>query len=170
MISQPASQVRCVVLIIVSFLAISACSSTQVSPVKKANLPAELVKRAPTGNLGDQAAAVALQQVGVPYRYGGSTPSGFDCSGLIQYSYSRVGKSIPRTTGQLWEDATPVEQRNLRVGDILFFRMSGKMSHVGLYLGDDRFVHAPSTGKTVSIQTLRSEYYKTALVGAGRPN
>jgi cell wall-associated NlpC family hydrolase len=170
MISQPASQVRCLVLIIVSFLVVSACSSTQVSPVSKSSSQAEVVNRAPAGSVGEQAAAVAVQQVGVPYRYGGSTPSGFDCSGLVQYSYSRVGKSVPRTTGQLWKDVIPVEQRNLRAGDILFFSMSGKMSHVGLYLGGNRFVHAPSTGKTVSIQTLRSEFYKTALVGAGRPN
>jgi cell wall-associated NlpC family hydrolase len=170
MISQPASQVRYLVLIIISFLAISACSSTRVLSVPKTSPPVEVVNQAPARSVGEQAAAVALQQVGVPYRYGGSTPTGFDCSGLVQYSYSRVGKSVPRTTGQLWKDVTPVEQRNLRAGDILFFSMSGKMSHVGLYLGDDRFVHAPSTGKTVSIQTLRSEFYKTALVGAGRPH
>ena len=110
-----------------------------------------------------------MEQVGVPYRYGGSTPSGFDCSGLVYYSYSRLGKSVPRTTGQLWAGVVPVERRDMRAGDVLFFSMSGKVSHVGMYLGDDQFVHAPSTGKTVSIQTLKSAFYEKAFVRAGRP-
>jgi cell wall-associated NlpC family hydrolase len=112
---------------------------------------------------------VALQQVGVPYRYGGTTPNGFDCSGLVQYSYSRVGKSLPRTTNALWKSAQPVSQNQMRAGDLLFFNIAGKMSHVGMYIGDDRFVHAPSTGKVVSVASLRSDYYRKALIRAGRP-
>jgi len=112
---------------------------------------------------------VALQQVGVPYRYGGATPNGFDCSGLVQYSYSRVGKSVPRTTKALWKNAQPVSRDQMRAGDLLFFNIAGKMSHVGMYIGDDRFVHAPSTGKVVSVASLRSDYYRKALIRAGRP-
>ena len=112
---------------------------------------------------------VALGQVGTPYRYGGSTPSGFDCSGLVHYSYFRAGKSVPRTTRQLWDASVTVEPRDIRQGDILFFRIDGKMSHVGMYVGDRRFVHAPSTGKTVSVQSLESDFYRQALIRAGRP-
>ena len=119
--------------------------------------------------VGERAAAVALQQVGVPYRYGGSTPSGFDCSGLVHYSYANAGKSVPRTTAALWNDLTPVQNRNMRVGDLLFFSISGKMSHVGMYLGGGRFVHAPSSGKVVSVESLGSDFYRQAFIRAGRP-
>jgi murein DD-endopeptidase len=118
----------------------------------------------------DQAAAVALQQIGVPYRYGGSTPKGFDCSGLIYYSYSRVGKNVPRTTGSLWSGIQPVAKNQVQVGDVLFFRIEGKMSHVGMYIGDNQFVHAPSSGKVVTVGSLRSDFYRKALIRAGRPD
>ena len=117
---------------------------------------------------GRQAAAIALEQVGVPYRYGGASPGGFDCSGLVQYSYSRAGISVPRTTGQLWGAAKPVEQHNLKAGDLLFFSIEGKMSHVGMYLGERRFVHAPQSGRSVSVASLDAPFYRAALIRAGR--
>jgi cell wall-associated NlpC family hydrolase len=110
-----------------------------------------------------------LRQVGVPYRYGGSNTSGFDCSGLVQYSYRKAGKSVPRTTGQLWAATTTVHPDELREGDVLFFRVEGKMSHVGLYLGGQQFVHAPSSGRTVSVESLTSPFYSAAFIRAGRP-
>lgn len=119
--------------------------------------------------VGDRAAAIAVNQVGAPYRYGGSNPNGFDCSGLVQYSYARAGVSLPRTTRALWNYAPPVARDRMRAGDLLFFSISGKMSHVGLYLGDGRFVHAPSSGKVVSVENLRSDYYSKAFLRAGRP-
>lgn len=120
-------------------------------------------------NVGQQAASVAVRQVGAPYRYGGSSPTGFDCSGLVHYSYQRAGKAIPRTTTQLWSGTLAVDRNEMRAGDILFFRIEGKMSHVGMYLGDNRFVHAPSSGKSVSIESLGSEFYSSAFIRAGRP-
>jgi len=120
--------------------------------------------------VGEHAASVALSQVGVPYRYGGATTSGFDCSGLVQYAYSRAGKSVPRTTGQLWSSTQAVAARDIEVGDLLFFSIEGKMSHVGLYIGEQQFVHAPSSGRTVSVASLTSPYYSKALLRAGRPN
>lgn len=118
---------------------------------------------------GDDAVKIALGQVGIPYRYGGASPSGFDCSGLVHYSYLKAGKSVPRTTGQLWSATATVDRRNMRAGDLLFFNIDGKMSHVGLYIGDSRFVHAPSSGKTVSVESLDSEFYRRAFIRAGRP-
>jgi cell wall-associated NlpC family hydrolase len=120
-------------------------------------------------HVGHKAASVALGQVGVPYRYGGSSPRGFDCSGLVQYSYASAGISIPRTTSGQWARMSPVSNGDMRTGDLLFFRIDGKMSHVGLYLGDGRFVHAPSSGRTVSIESLDSRYYSKAFIRAGRP-
>ena len=119
--------------------------------------------------LGEEAAAVAMRQVGVPYLYGGANTRGFDCSGLVHYSYGRAGKAVPRTTGQLWSATSAVQRRDLRVGDLLFFKIEGKMAHVGLYLGGQRFVHAPSSGRTVTVATLDSPFYAAALSRGGRP-
>ncbi len=104
-----------------------------------------VASEAPTGervrpnqhdSVGAHAASIALRQVGAPYRYGGMTPTGFDCSGLVHYSYAHAGKNIPRTTAGQWANLPSVEGHNMRAGDLLFFSISGKMSHVGMYLGD----------------------------------
>ena len=112
---------------------------------------------------------VAVRQLGVPYRYGGATEQGFDCSGLVQFAYARAGKGVPRTTAAQWQTARPVVATDLRVGDLLFFRIDGKISHVGLYLGDRRFVHAPSSGREVTIANLDADYYRKTFVRGGRP-
>ncbi len=118
---------------------------------------------------GTRAAEIALEQVGRPYRYGGRSPSGFDCSGLVQYAYRLAGRDLPRTTRQLWSTLSPVPRNDMRVGDVLFFDVDGKMGHVGVYLGDERFVHAPASGRVVSVASLDSPYYDAALIRAGRP-
>jgi cell wall-associated NlpC family hydrolase len=112
---------------------------------------------------------VAVRQVGVPYRYGGNSTKGFDCSGLVQYAYAAAGKQLPRTTGDLWQQMQPVSDREVAVGDLLFFRIEGKVSHVGLYLGSRRFVHAPATGREVTVADLDSDFYRRAFIGGGRP-
>lgn len=166
MIAQPARIIRVFALAITVLGMASACSSM---PESTQNRGPGIGRVAAGGSVGEQAAAVALDQVGVPYRYGGSNPGGFDCSGLVQYSYSRAGKHMPRTTGQLWSSTEAVGQHELRAGDLLFFSVEGKMSHVGLYVGGHRFVHAPSSGRTVSVASLTTPYYQSAFVRAGRP-
>ena len=123
----------------------------------------------PSLSVGERAAVVAVRQVGVPYRYGGSSTEGFDCSGLVHYAYAKAGRSIPRTTRHLWRDLRPVAADQLRVGDLLFFDINGSVSHVGLYLGSRRFVHAPSTGREVTVEQLDSAFYRAAFVRGGRP-
>ncbi len=115
-------------------------------------------------------AMVAKEMVGVRYRYGGSSPSsGFDCSGLIYYSYKRIGLRSPRTTRDFYRHARPVDRSELRTGDILFFKLDGKkVSHAAIYLGNGRMVHAPSTGKRVSYASLRSRFWRSRFIGAGR--
>ena len=157
MIAQPARLFR-VFSLAITVLAITACASNP------ADTPAAQV-----ANKGQRAAMIALDQVGIPYRYGGATRQGFDCSGLVQFSYSRAGVSLPRTTGQLWSASTTVSEEDLRAGDILFFRIDGKMSHVAMYLGNRRFVHAPQSGRSVSVGSLESPFYNAALIRAGRP-
>jgi cell wall-associated NlpC family hydrolase len=166
MITQAARFIRFLALTITVLGLASACSSNPVSTEGSAAASGKVAVR---GDVGEKAAAVAVDQVGVPYRYGGSNPSGFDCSGLVQYSYSRAGMQLPRTTGQLWTSTRSVGRHELRTGDLLFFRIDGKMSHVGLYLGGQRFVHAPSSGRKVSVASLDSPYYNAAFTRAGRP-
>lgn len=156
MIAQPGRQIRILALLI-TLLAMAACgSSTPAVKDSKASLP------------GHQAALIALEQVGSPYRYGGSTPAGFDCSGLVHYSYKSAGVTVPRSTSQLWSAARTVEREDLQAGDLLFFSIEGKMQHVGLYLGEERFVHAPQSGRSVSVASLDSPFYQSALLRAGR--
>lgn len=157
MISQTAQIIRKLIGLI-AFLSMAGCAS-QPAP-----------HAATTPDSAIAAVSVAMQQVGLPYRYGGATPQGFDCSGLVYYSYGRAGKLLPRTTAGLWGAMQPVARDDLQVGDILFFRISGKMSHVGLYVGRSEFVHAPSSGKVVTLESLRSPFYEDALIRAGRPN
>ena len=120
-------------------------------------------------SVADRAASQALKMVGRPYRYGGSTPAGFDCSGLILFSYQQAGVKLPRDTEQQRLAAKPVRVPALRRGDLVFFDQEGKKhSHVGLYLGDGRFVHAPSSGKRVRTDRLDSPYWKKHLSDARR--
>lgn len=123
----------------------------------------------PTAELGDQAASHAMKMVGKPYRYGGASPAGFDCSGLILYSYRQAGLSVPRSTESQRAAARPIKVSQLRRGDLLYFNQEGKKyGHAAIYLGDNRFVHAPSSGKAVRVDRLDSPYWKKHLSEARR--
>ena len=112
----------------------------------------------------DRAAASATKMVGKPYKYGGASPSGFDCSGLISFSYQQAGVSLPRSTAEQRRASQRVKLAELKRGDLLFFDERGrKASHVGIYLGERRFVHAPSSGKHVRNDSLDSPYWKKHL-------
>jgi murein DD-endopeptidase len=121
-------------------------------------------------SVADRAALFALRMVGRPYRYGGAhADAGFDCSGLVQYSYRQAGLNIPRTTDEQWRISTPVGGSRLRRGDLLFFDQEGrKNSHMGIYLGNGEFVHAPSSGKQVRTDRLDAHYWRRHFSGARR--
>jgi cell wall-associated NlpC family hydrolase len=118
----------------------------------------------------DRAAGNALKMLGKPYRYGGMTPaSGFDCSGLVHFSFRQAGVTVPRSTELQLRAAAPVRGSQLRRGDLLFFDQDGKKkSHVAIYVGDGRFVHAPSSGKQVRADRLDSPYWKKHLAEVRR--
>ncbi|MCZ6560392.1 MAG: C40 family peptidase [Gammaproteobacteria bacterium] len=122
--------------------------------------------REPT--LGKQLARTATQMIGVPYVYGGSTPKGFDCSGLVYYSYQQAGMSVPRTSQAQFKAARPVSLSAAQPGDLLFFRGGRKISHVAIYIGNGYFVHAPSSGKTVSVANIKDAYYREHFDRVGR--
>jgi cell wall-associated NlpC family hydrolase len=126
-------------LMLVAALA-TGCGSTRDLPASQARTQ-------------ERATQVALSMVGKPYHYGGNSPqAGFDCSGLVQYSYGRAGVQLPHGTSHLRRASRSISKGNLRRGDLLFFDQEGKKtSHVAIYIGDDRFVHAPSSGKSVHV-------------------
>lgn len=116
-----------------------------------------------------RAADAALAMVGKPYRYGGSTPKGFDCSGLVNYSFAQVGLKVSRDTRTLREQGVLVRTSALRRGDLVFFDQEGKKySHVGIYLGDGVFVHAPSSGGKIRTDKLEADYWSRHFVEARR--
>jgi len=127
------------------------------------------VSDAPSNALHRHASEIAASMVGKPYRYGGNTPQGFDCSGLVQYSYLRAGMNVPRSTKTQRRKSRKVSISGLARGDLLFFNPEGKYSsHVGIYLGDNRFVHAPSSGRHVRMDSLNDAYWREHLVDARR--
>lgn len=115
-----------------------------------------------------RAVAIAKQMLGRPYRYGGHTPKGFDCSGLVYYSYRRAGYSIARDSKGQYAQTLSIDPRNLRPGDLLFFNIEGKGGHVGIYVGNGKFIHSPSSGKRVSYASLHNVYWRDHFVKAGR--
>ncbi len=116
-------------------------------------------------------ALYALGLVGTPYKWGGNTPdSGFDCSGLIAYVYqSQTGVKSPRTVSGLKNWGHEIPRQQLRTGDILLFGPSSEPSHAGIYVGEDRFVHAPSTGGTVRLNKLTTAYWREKELSIRRP-
>jgi murein DD-endopeptidase len=114
-------------------------------------------------------AALARRMVGTPYLFGGDDPAeGFDCSGLIHFAFAGNGIDVPRTAQQQYRVARKIPLDEAAAADLVFFQDQQKLSHVGLYLGDGWFVHAPSSGSTVRVSSLDSEYYRTNLVGVAR--
>jgi peptidoglycan DL-endopeptidase CwlO len=107
---------------------------------------------------------IAMQYLGIPYVYGGSTPSGFDCSGFVMYVYSQVGVSLPHNAAAQYGYGTPVDRSQLQPGDLVFFNGLG---HNGIYIGGGNFIHSPHTGDVVKISSL-SGWYDSTWVGARR--
>jgi cell wall-associated NlpC family hydrolase len=133
----------------------------------------EIPERATTIRASNEVAAKATiyarEMLGKPYMYAGASPAGFDCSGLVKYSYGRAGIVLPRDTQSQRSMSVLVSTRHLREGDLLFFDQEGrKNSHVGIYVGKGRFIHAPSSGGKVRTDSLDAEFWKKHFVEARR--
>jgi len=149
--------------------AAAARAATAAAQPRTANLKPNFVSP-PTMVPGDRYGSVvgiAMQYLGTPYVWGGESPSGFDCSGLVAYVYGKVGVSLPHSTYAQWAypNAVSVSRSQLEPGDLVFFYGLG---HVGIYVGGGNFIHAPHTGSVVRIDSLNGAGYSSAYVGAKR--
>jgi cell wall-associated NlpC family hydrolase len=154
------------------FLLLAACASPEVHsppPAEPARLWDGAGGASGMRNRGEALADFALRLRGTPYRYGGATLDGFDCSGLVFYAHRTLGLSVPRTSSDQAEQAPRIKPRKLRRGDLVFFKIgSRRVNHVGIYIGDHRFVHAPGAGKPVTTNSLDDEFYADRFFAAGR--
>ena len=152
------------------FLLLAGCGTTRPPHIER--LPGEITRiESLPADAHSELSMVALAQLGIPYANGGNTPEqGFDCSGLVNYVYRQAtGLSLPRTTFALFKMGRVVEEEGLQPGDLVFYNtLSRAHSHVGIYLGEERFIHAPSSGGVVRIESMRGEYWVQRYNGARR--
>ncbi|WML88610.1 C40 family peptidase [Thiothrix subterranea] len=160
------------ILLVCASVGCSAVSESSQAESTKAVSVAQIpvVQQQPAVSLLDKVVWNAQKQQGKMYRWGGTSPvTGFDCSGLTQYAFKNGARvAIPRTAAQQYAAAVKVSQAQSQKGDLVFFSTSGKhVSHVGIYLGNDKFVHAPRKGRAIATDELKG-YWSQRLIGFGR--
>jgi cell wall-associated NlpC family hydrolase len=151
-------------------LLLAACSTTHHRPSSGSEVTRELTA-AERKILFDDIPGYARSLIGTPYKYGGSSPdTGFDCSGFVGDVFRHTaGVRLPRTTSEISKTGTPVKLAELRSGDLVFFNtLKRKFSHVGIYLENDTFIHAPSKSGKVRIENMYDEQWKNSFDGARR--
>ena len=126
------------------------------------------IKQSGQGNLRHELVRTVRRYLGVPYRWGGETANGFDCSGLTMVSYRINGLNLPRNSRSQFQAGRPVTRQQLQQGDLVFFATKGgrRVTHVGMFIGDGQFIHAPRTGKTVRVAKLSTPFFAKTYVGA----
>lgn len=133
---------------------------------------AQLPQHSPVAKVGSsrmRMVNMAKSTIGVPYKWGGNSPQrGFDCSGLMSYVHKNaLGVKIPRTAAKQRDNSRTINYAQLQPGDMLFFKTGKKTNHVGVYIGNRKFIHAPSGGKRVKIATMDSSYWHKRFVKFG---
>lgn len=149
--------------------ATAGCAGSSVEPIAETPRRVTVEPRSADPAVGGAIADVAMGMVGTRYLFGGTDPlKGFDCSGLVYYAYGQAGYRVPRTSQELFRAARKISVNDADPGDLMFFQDQTKLSHVGIYLGDGLFVHAPASGQNVAVGSLESAYYRQHLVAVGR--
>jgi cell wall-associated NlpC family hydrolase len=139
-------------------------SSASIGGTVVSSSDSGVIPAAPPSQYGG-VVGIAMQYLGVPYVWGGASPSGFDCSGFAMYVYAQVGVSLPHHAASQYNSGVPVARSDLQAGDLVFFNGLG---HMGIYIGGDQFIHAPHTGDVVKISSLSDSWYASTYVGARR--
>ncbi len=145
---------------LVLLILLSACQSTPVSSMDYEENP-----------VMNDLAVYALSLDGTPYKYGGTSPeSGFDCSGFVGHVFKQsLGKTLPRSSEEISRIGTKLELDELRPGDLVFYNtLKRRYSHMGIYLGEGKFIHSPSSGKSVTVVNMSDSYYRKRYNGARR--
>jgi cell wall-associated NlpC family hydrolase len=126
------------------------------------------IKQSGRGDLRSELVSTVQRYLGIPYRWGGETTQGFDCSGLTMVCYRINGLNLPRNSRSQYQAGRPVARQNLQAGDLVFFATKGgtRVTHVGMYIGDGKFIHAPRTGKTVRVAELSNAFFVKTYIGA----
>jgi cell wall-associated NlpC family hydrolase len=162
---------------VIAVVAGAGCRSTGVVPrpfptpgprSPAATVPGTSIRTPPGPIDGYAIANAALALQGSPYRSGGTDPSGFDCSGLVQYVFAEYGVASPRLVRDQYTWGRPLRANEIAPGDLVFFATDSGVSHVGIAIGEGRFVHAPSARGMVRVESLGSEYWSRRFVGARR--
>jgi cell wall-associated NlpC family hydrolase len=163
------------VLLSCAFPATAAAEAARLGSTEAVELPTLLVEHTllseaaadvqpkPVGR--PRIVAIALRHLGTPYRWAGSSPGGFDCSGFVMYVYGRIGIGLPHNSAMLWGIGRPVERKDLQPGDLVFFN---GLAHAGIYIERGRFVHSPHSGEVVKISRLSESPYRRTYYGARR--
>lgn len=142
---------------------------TEYMVIKPDDYPRLGAHKQDTVGLRKDIVLTAKRFLGVPYYWGGVTSkTGFDCSGLTMAVYKLNGLDLPRTTKEQWASGSPVESNRLSEGDLVFFstKRKGEVSHVGIYVGSNRFIHAPSKGKNIQTESFLNKYFQSRYIGA----
>lgn len=144
--------------LLASVIMLAGCAATGGSDARRMHTP----------EIPAAAARLAESMQGKPYAWGGETPGGFDCSGLVYYAYTEAGVRVPRTAREQYKAVRPLYVNQLAPGDLVFFVMPGRFpAHVGVYLGNSRFVHALNRNNPVMISSLDDDYWQRRLIRAG---
>jgi len=160
---------RTAVTVAVLAAMLAACSTSQ-PPVKKARAPVRSVTLSAlqADGVGREILLYTMSMLDIDYQFGGSNPeAGLDCSGLVAYIYKHAaGVSLPHNAAQIAGLARPIDNKQLRVGDLVFFNTLGRpFSHMGIYIGDGKFVHAPRSNSTIRVERLDNSYFAARYQG-----
>jgi cell wall-associated NlpC family hydrolase len=147
---------------------ISACATPRSAPPAPAPTPAEIPPQNPRQDRTATFVDRAISMLGQPYRYGGAGPGGFDCSGLVFYAARDAGATLPRTAQEMLLAGEAVARGQLRAGDLVFLHLAAKELHVGIAIDNRRFIHAPSSGGYVRIDSLDRNPYSRGFLAARR--
>lgn len=170
---KPFSTIQYIAVLLIATLLLHGCGHvTKPNPVHSRSKHAQVapirIKNINRQQGGQELMLYSLSLIGTPYRYGGSDRSGFDCSGMVQYVYwSALKIKLPRTARDIAAAARPIDKHDLQVGDLVFFNTSGQMfSHMGLYIGQDQFIHAPSSNGVIRTAKLSDPYFRQHFTAA----